>query len=183
MPLVYKEALDIAVGDVVTTSYGSGPYRVTHIWGPKTWYSDHHEMVIWPYPIISLVLTYDDDHRQNPAAFINNVHREQDRWFTDCVTHLGERDEVFVQKPDTPTPPMQISLFTQVEPPPYQFQPGVDYNAGDGHVWHCNQCGTDFNADRRNRWDTPTHCETWAVPIIVMGNGQPGTELVRCQNV
>ena len=179
---VYKEALGIAVGDIITTSYGSGPYRVTHIWGPKTWYAIYNEMTIWPYPIISLILSHVD-FNQRTTAYINNVHREGDRWFTDCVSYLGERSEVFVQKPDTPTPPMQISLFTQVEPPPYQLQPDVDYNAGDGHVWHCNQCGTDFNADRPSRWDKPNHCETWAVPIVVMGNGQKGTECVRSQNL
>ena len=31
----YKEALGIATGDIVTTSYNSGPYRVESIWGPK----------------------------------------------------------------------------------------------------------------------------------------------------
>ena len=174
----YKEALGIATGDIVTTSYNSGPYRVESIWGPKLWHSNWQEIIIWPYPIVCLGLRYTDPDKRNAKAGINNIHREGDQYFN------ANGDEIFVRKPRTPPPPTQISLFSNQDPKPYPFQSHVDYYASDGKVWHCSKCGEDFNADRPSRWRPPDHCGGGSViPIIVMGNGQTGNECIRSINV
>ena len=182
-PPIYQEALGIATGDIITTSYGTGPYIVKRISGPSYVHQSISALVIWPYPVISLVLADTDPayiRGLSCSAYINNIHREPDgRYLTDGG------DEITVQRPASVTPG-QMSLFAALISP-YQFQPGVDYHAGDKRVWHCPYCGRDFNAEKQGicgpacprcsgRFNKIT------IPVIMMGNGQPGNSYVRGLN-
>jgi len=178
---IYREALGITTGDVITTSYKSGPYVVKQITGPYQSQETFAYLTIWPYPVISLTLSYADPSLTS-TAYINHVHREPDgRYLTD--TH----DEIFVHKPAQPLP-AQLPLLTPAILPEYPFQSGVDYRAGDSRVWHCQDCDRDFNAEKQDRHCGPpcpyctTRYPTIAIPIIVMGNGQSGNDYIRSLN-
>jgi hypothetical protein len=162
---VYKEALGIAVGDIVHTSYNTGPYTVLSIWGPHQYRENWQQVTIWPWPVISLALA-DADGRT--GYYINEIHLDGDRWFSG-------RDEIFVTKPET-RPPAQLSLFPDPSPTasPYPFQDGVDYEAGDGRLWRCEECGGDYDTDQPHQLSRRPECPycgaTWkAIPIINMG--------------
>ncbi|HUV95790.1 MAG TPA: hypothetical protein VMX14_13325 [Anaerolineae bacterium] len=178
---IYRETLGITTGDVITTSYKSGPYSVKQITGPYTFHATFSDLTIWPYPVIPLALSYVDPSLTS-TAYIHNIHREPDgRYLTD--TH----DEIFVHKTTQPLA-AQLPLLTPATQPEYPYQPGVNYAAGDSHVWHCRDCGKDFNAEKQNRHCGPPcpYCTrrfpTIAIPIIVMGNGQPRSSYVRAIN-
>lgn len=167
----YKQALGIATGDIVTTSYDTGPYEVWGIHGPITWVQTLTSLVIWPWPVISLTLfepNYPPTRKDHRFSYINNIHREDHQWFND----MG--NEIFVEKPPRPKP-IQMGLFDQPEqaaPLPYTYQPGIDYYTGDGFVFHCPKCGADFN-DTKTGYTPPFHnCGSIhpALCIIIMGN-------------
>jgi len=180
-PPIYEEILGIATGDIVTTSYGTGPYIVKRISGPSYIHQDISALVIWPYPVISLVLAYTDPTHTS-SAYINNIHREPDgRYLTDGG------HEITVQRPISATSG-QMSLFAVRSIPQYQFQPGVDYHAGDSRVWHCPYCGHDFNAEKQGICGPACpHCsdrfQKIAIPIIMMENGQPTTRKLVHQRI
>ena len=172
---VYREVLGIAVGDTVTTSYGTGPYTVLSIFGPHCYWENWREIVIWLSPVVSLGLG-DADGRS--GYIINNVRRTDDgRYLTDGGS------EVVVAKPEQ-RQPCQLALFVAAAssaPPPYPFQESVDYQAGDGRLWRCEACGKDYSTAERHRLRARPACPhcgaTWrAIPIINMGfvTGQNG---------
>lgn len=178
----YKEALGIATGDIVSTSCGAGPYEVWSIWGPRYWIKNISSVVIWPWPIISLALFwvgYPPTRKGHHFSYLNNIHREGDCWFDD----MGK--EIFVGKPDKPNY-IQAGLFVvQCLPEPYQFQPEVDYFAGDHYIFHCPGCGKDFNGIK-DGYCIHHDCGTSrvALSIIMMGNhdGNRRSAYVRSLN-
>ena len=179
---IYKQALGITTGDVVTTSYDTGPYIVRQITGPYTFQITFSYLAICPYPTIALVLAYADQFN-TAAAYINNVHQEPNGQY---LTDAG--DEIIVEHPPS-APPAQMPLLASHDATPeYVLQEGVDYNAGDSHVWHCSDCGLDFNAEKQTRHCGPAcpRCTGRfphiAIPIIMMGNGQPRSSYVRAIN-
>lgn len=168
--LVYREALGVETGDIVTTSYGTGPYEVREIIGPHYWYCDWNSLVVREYPVISLVLVRQG--HEGPVLFyhmywINDVRREGERYFDD------QGDEVFVEKPQArPAMSMPDLLSAAEDDPrtrPYRFQAGVDYDAGDGRVWHCPACGLDFNGSSPFRCGVPAcpRCAGHEAPVPV----------------
>ena len=178
---IYRQALGITTGDVITTSYKSGPYIVKQISGPYYFQKTFAYLTIWPSPVICLTLSYADPSLTS-TAYINHIHREPDgRYLTDC------HDEIFVHKSAQPSP-AQLPLLDPVTSSEYPYQPGINYHAGDTHVWHCRDCGSDFNAEKQNRHCGPAcpYCTrrfpTIAIPIIVMGNGQSGNNYIRSLN-
>jgi len=181
---IYKEVLGIRTGDIITTSYGTGPYIVKRISGPSYIHQNISALVIWPYLVISLVLAYTDPAHPayTASAYINNIHQEPDgRYLTDGG------DEITVQRPASVIPG-QMSLFAALIPPQYKFQPGVDYHVGDTRVWHCPYCGHDFNAEKQGICGPACpHCsdrfQKIAIPIIMMENGQPTTRKLVHQRI
>lgn len=142
-PRIYKEALGIRVGDIVTTSYGTGPYVVWSIWGPKLWHAGHPAWTIWPWPVISLMCVYAEGHHSFGRlgfSYLNEIHQEADRWIT------AGGNEVFVAPPVGGYPDLPTDMFLSFPPAPepYPFQDRVDYAAW---AWHC-RCGLDFNEVR-----------------------------------
>jgi hypothetical protein len=179
----YKKALGIAPGDIITTSYGTGPYEVWDISSPRYWHKHIGALVIWPWPVISLILFHADnppETRSYHFAYINDIHCDNGRWFTD------NGDEIFVEKPQQPRAiQMSLPLTSQNTAVPYDFQPGVDYRAGDGRVFHCPQCSCDFNAVKTGHQPVFHDCGTRYVslPIITMGNAADRrSEYVRSIN-
>lgn len=177
----FKRALGIATGDIVRTSYNTGPYEVWRIYGPEQWCDSVIHISIWPQPIISLGLILPGTGSEsNPHTYgINEIRREGDRWFT-------ANAEVFVETAQTA---IQGSLFDPIEErtaDPYQFQPDVDYQ--DPRTWRCRGCNRDFNDKhlaepptpvttysslvygqyKRVRPDCP-YCGDWPVPIHWVG--------------
>lgn len=176
----YKEVFDIATGDIVTTSYKSGPYYIKNISGPYTWCENWHCLTIWPWPTVSLKLTYTDPSKTT-SAYINDIHREKDRWFS------TNRDEIFIRKPRVASA-RQITMDSYPPTPdPYPFQANINYYAGDRKIWHCPACKTDFNTQLHHKTNRPNcpHCDTRRLPILIIaiGNGQPGNACIRSINL
>lgn len=180
----FKRALGIATGDIVRTSYGTGPYEVWDIWGPHRFIANPTEITIWAHPVIFLsmvALTETGEPivpRGNDGFYgINEIRQEGDRWF-------NFSGEVFV----TPgSSSVQASLFDQgPDAPKYPLQEGVNYQ--HDRVWHCPQCGRDFDdsqlpeppievttysklvygSGQRVRPDCPS-CGDWPIPILWVG--------------
>lgn len=158
---IYQEALGIATGDIIRTSYDTGPYEVWAIHGPSyvTSWLDVETMLdgiaVRDYQVIGLSLIGLGDKVREDYQFysISDVRREGDRWFTD---HLNS--EVFVEKRTSAV--LQADLFASVppEPAPYRFTPGVTYLTDPDHdirpAWRCDRCRRDFNAPYRTN---PAH--------------------------
>lgn len=170
---IYQEAFGICTGDIVTTSYGTGPYEVWSIFGPRLWQGGLWR-AIYPAPVISLGLlsmAHTGAVRSCHMYGINDVLREGDRWFTLAG------DEVFVRAP-AKRPPSQVDMFKSYppDPKPYPFQEGVDYTAGQRRVWHCPHCGRDCNAEPPGPYAPPPcpHCG-WpaSTRVIVLQRGTP----------
>lgn len=132
---VFQTALGISTGDIVTTSYGTGPFIVTSIHGPR--YVQHWIgfVFVTDYPLISLGLVRSDDPGRGNYG-INDIRQVSDRWFTESD------DEVFVEKGSVDSG-LQMGLFTNPDPAPYAFNPDVDYSE---NAWRCKHCEYDFNA-------------------------------------
>ena len=154
-----NSALGISVGDVIKTGYGTGPYLVEQITDPHYWNADYLSgLIVWPYPVISLVCTDPVTGRRRDKSYINFVHQDGDRWFTD----MG--DEILIvsrgQKRLT-----QLDIFALFEPEkpenprshPYETDPQVDYS-DRSHVFHCAECGHDFNGEMWNHGFACPYC-------------------------
>jgi hypothetical protein len=166
MANVYTTALGIATGDIVRTSYGTGPYEVYQVHGPTCWSEWTGALTIWPYPVVSLTCIEPGEkfpYWTERQFYLNNLHREGDRYFD------NGHSEILVER--RPGPILQMALFDQnPEVAPYQYQDGVDYGAGDLYVFHCRECGKDFNGQRETKWVNPIHCGFLpALSIINMG--------------
>lgn len=165
----YEEALGIATGDVVQLR-GSGPYYVWAISGPRYTERGVSYFVVWPFPVISLVLVYSIDGfplelpNDYHFAYVHDVYlRSDERWFSGA-------DEVFVTRLRGEVG-QQMNLFAAIQelPAPYEFQPGVEYHGGDGTVWKCERCGADFNATKTEPCN-PKHCGRVSLLLLVMGD-------------
>lgn len=171
MSRLTQTALGISTGDIVRTSYRTGPYEVWSIWGPKLWY-DGSCVVIMRYPVMSLTLvkpgmTSPKDH---DFYFINNITRIGDRWFM-------ARDELFVEHR---APVGQLDLFGPVEstPEPYPFQAGVDYAVKPGELWQCQGCRRDFHGPKVDRFvgSRCPDCGRIGKPILIFPEMQAWPE-------
>jgi DNA-directed RNA polymerase subunit RPC12/RpoP len=141
--------------DIVRTSYGTGPYEVWDIFGPRYTSRFVGVMFVYRFPYISLRLKEPGNPHSNDSI-INTVRRFGDRWFT----YSG--DEIFIEKPVSRTP-VQLTLFPSELPAeePFEFQPGAQYEQEImGYLWICAGCGAHFNTDERIRWGYPVcpHC-------------------------
>lgn len=135
------EALGISLGDILTTSYKTGPFEVTAISAPHKFIITSFYIIIRDHQVTSFTLR-EADKKCLTNSYINNVRRTGDRWATD------QNDEIFVEKKYRQNI-VQIGLFDEPEHPlvkDYPFQPGCDYRAGAGKVWHCPKCRKDFNS-------------------------------------
>lgn len=127
--------LGISIGDIITTSYSTGPYIVHVLYGPYYTSPGLNGLVIRTWPVVGL---------ECGDAWINDVRQEGDRWFTDS------NDEIYVQSSE---PEGQLLLFDLPHgEQPYSFDPQVDYHRF-GEVWRCARCGIDYNApDEPEPW-------------------------------
>ena len=161
-----ESALGIWVGNLVSTSYGTGPYVVRSIGGPVL-FRKGLDIIVYPMPVVCLSLSYAKGHRLWDArdragkAYINDIYRDGERWFGLAG------DEIFVASGNEC---VQLGLFNNRVAMPYVFQSGVDYEAGHQCVWHCERCGLDFNWDGRGCRYPPncTACDWIASTRIIM---------------
>jgi hypothetical protein len=89
----FKTALGISTGDIVSTSYNTGPYEVWDIYSLDR-------------GLISLELIAPGaprPGRRESHFWLNNIRREGDRWFN------PRGDEIFVEPSHRP---QQTGLFT-----------------------------------------------------------------------
>lgn len=164
----YQTALGIQTGDIVTTSYNTGPYEVWSIHGPHLW-EKHSHYIIYPWPIVHLTLVYAKGYHlfgKPGLSYVNEIHQEGNRW----LTTVG--DEVIVTPPPNGYPNLQIDMLRSYPPPPkpYPFQDGVDYEAGHRRVWHCHRCGLDFNWQPTSRHGPPNcpQCNRVAYTRVIL---------------
>jgi hypothetical protein len=163
---IFKTALGIQTGDLVKTSYGTGPFEVWDISEPYNRIDRlDNTLAVFAYPMVSLVLVYPGDIGH--AGYINNVRQVADGWAT------PDGDRIFVERPAAASA-LQLGLFQShlPVPAPYQTRVGVDYEAGQRKVWHCNFCGLDFNAAPTARHyppDCPFGCWQAPQPIELVG--------------
>ena len=156
--MAQQSTVGIIAGDIVTTSYGTGPYTVVCVTPPRYVDKIVGGLVVRTWPVSSLVLVRCDS-LDKTRCYINDVRRLPDgRWFTD------QNDEIFVQPNPNAACPVQMQLFAVQCGDPYEFQPGVDYA---GQVWQCGRCGADFNAEKLG-YDTAWHCNFPALRLTVM---------------
>lgn len=164
-PARIKSALGIQTGDLVTTSYNSGPYIVHHIHGPITHFSGVGHLVILDHPEISLILSTPGAKRKGTAGFINNIRQINNRWYTE------QNAEVFINRPplldreatsllDLFDPPNQVGILPI--PPLHALNPSVNYEAGPRRTWHCPECNIDFNATPSHNHYCEHDCQTVA---------------------
>lgn len=156
---VYDSALGISVGDLVRTSYGTGPSEVERINGP-VFYDEALPSVLivrtWPVVYVGF----------SGSAGIGSIRQDGTRWFTD------DNAEIFVAKSNASRKPSQFQMFAssgQTRHEPYPFKQGVDY---EHNVWRCRHCG-DFNAapndERlRLRWHCPLCGKSYAVDYKIL---------------
>lgn len=88
-----QTALGITTGDIVRTSYRTGPYEVNAIVGP--------ELSAEGIPLIHLILTVPDSSDRG-RYYINDVRRSGDGW------QCGRADELYLTPKGGPT---QLALF------------------------------------------------------------------------
>jgi hypothetical protein len=135
------------------------------------------QIVVFPWPIVDLVVVLPGRTSDADAFYIGEVHRAGERYFTG-------RDEVVIEKGKAWY--MAMSLFDVTEPDaePYPFQDGVDYTCLDGDLWRCPRCGLDYNAltvptvsymipgDPRGRRPTCPRCGGWPEPLYIVRDGE-----------
>ncbi len=167
---VFRSALGLSVGDIVKVlqtpwSSESRPYEIWDIRGPYYIENGCLELTIRTWPVISMRCVRPGNQSPREVfgddgfSYLNHIRREGDRWFSDqnCEIVVLER-----------RPVVQMNLFDDVAPEPYQFQLGVDYAAGVGRVWKCQRCGLDFNAVPEERHGPAWHCGDVAIRLVVM---------------
>lgn len=161
----------LRVGMLISTSYGTGPYRIEQIGAPT--YIDRYvgELLVRTWPVVGFVLSRPGEHG---PSYISGVRPLGDRWFTD------QNDEVIVHGMDPAAPPFQPSLFETAPalPAPYVFDPdviypgyteGVDYSTSIW-TWHCEKCGRDWNGKEKHYAPPCPHCYRCygALRVLVM---------------
>ncbi len=138
---IYQSALGISTGDIITTSYRTGPFVVVSIYGPTYFSRFGGDLVIRDYLVIGLGLAKPGEPLV-ARSWVNDIRQERDRWLTDT------NDEVFVDGSGQ-SHAQQMDMFAS-QPPvpePYAFDPDVDYRAA--HTWRCERCDRDYNGPPR----------------------------------
>ena len=175
---MFTEYLGIKTGDIIRTSYHTGPYEVVAVTPPKVVELFISDLFIFPWPVVSLTLRDAKNASDRGNYGISDIHREGDRYFSGG-------DEIFVEDPHNGGF-HQIGLFGVEETSyaTYAYQEGVNYEALDGELWKCGQCGKDYNGlfvptvpdmvpgDPRGRRPTCPVCGGWPGHIYVVRPGE-----------
>lgn len=170
--------IELSIGDTIKTSYGTGPFTITHVTSPRYYEEDFNCLLVRDYPVISLRCKDRGDTAEG-RNYINNVRQIGARFFTD-----GD-DEIFLLNRGV-APIVQMGLFDVAHhPQPYVFQPGVDYSTAYAsgmscpglrlsfkhwQVFHCHRCSRDYNGQRINWVSHCPYCERWnavGLPIVI----------------
>lgn len=172
----YSAGLGIETGDRIVTAWGTGPYDVWSV-SPARYISQAAcSIVVFPWPVVDLVVVLPGSTNAGSPFFINEVHRSGERYFS-------ASDEVIIEKGQSWY--LAMSLFDVVAPDadPYQFQDGVNYDCLDGELWRCPKCGLDYNAltvptvphmipgDPRGRRPYCPRCGHWPDPLYIARDG------------
>lgn len=151
----WKTALGISVGDLVRTSYHTGPYEVWSIYGPRWWETNYsgQEIYLWRSPVINLtcVLPGVSSPSEDEFFWLNTIYRRGDQWIT------AGGDEIYVQAVQRPGQVAMVPAEPSPWETPYPRMDGVDYE-DRGRVFTCWEVGApgepastrccDFNGDR-----------------------------------
>lgn len=141
--MAIQSLMGVELGDIVSTSYFTGPYEVTKITGPLYSDRDISDLVtIFPWPYMNLQCVGKSCRGEQQEALLNGYHQDPRGRL---VSTFGDLLTVF--KPEHRRP-RQASLFDPPDPIPgvYPWQPGVDYDSWD--LWNCRKCSADFNAPK-----------------------------------
>lgn len=168
--------IDLHVGDIVTTSYETGPYEITGV-SRLSYFYQLSILLIRTYPVVSL--TVRELKEESRKGWLNNVRQVEKRFLTDG------NDEIFIQRRST-QPREQAGLFDDLDcGQPYRFQSGVDYstayhprcgapelliNFSDWQVFHCRICQRDFNSHRTAHVARCPDCQKWngiGYPVVI----------------
>lgn len=142
MKRIYQCALGIETGDILRTSYNTGPYKVLSIRGPYNTEQVGSELYILRDTCISVRLQHTVS--KGIDYWINGICKRDERW-------LSGKDEIFVEKPPKRANlPIDMFLSYPQEPEPYCCQPDVDYS---NTVWKCEKCRRDYNWQPPQRYD------------------------------
>jgi len=176
LQLIPPPMIDLHVGDIVFTSYKTGPYEIMHVSRPSYFYQ-LNILLIRTYPVVSL--TVRELKASSGKGWLNNIRQMEGRFLTD-----GD-DEIFIQRRSA-QPREQGMLFDDVDSgQPYRFQPGVDYSTAyharcaapelhisfsDWQVFHCRLCQRDFNGHRTAHVARCPDCQKWngiGYPVVI----------------
>lgn len=166
----YREALGIHVGDLLTRGPAAECFEVWDITVPRMTAAHPGVLVIrsWPVVDVSLIKAGREPEweRDSPFSVISNIRQVGTRWANDLQEELifgpPAAPHPFAVHPTWSFPPL---------PPPYAFQPGVDYHAGWRKVWHCPQCQMDWNDLRDHqpwRYDRCPACGMVGDRVVLM---------------
>jgi hypothetical protein len=136
---LYRTVWGIETGDIIRTSYNTGPYLLMGI-TPPTCISRFPGSIVIHDPTISLLLK--SPGKTEPSG-INYVHPIDGRFFG------SNGDEIFIEKP-VKRRDFQVDMFESYLPDatPYSFRDGVDYALDQSKqrgIWKCKKHG-DYNA-------------------------------------
>lgn len=140
-----KQALGLAVGDIVLTEYGSGPYEIVDLSAPTYYEIGSFTIAVhndWLCTSLSLKLApghhlYGTGRDKTDYGSSHIWRDDGDRWYDDVNC------ELYRLKKGTFS--YQETLFAPI-PVPWRFAPGVDYG---NEVWNCSSHG-DYNCEPRN---------------------------------
>lgn len=136
---LYQTALGIETGDILTTSWNTGPYIIEHISAPKYVRQDcFGNIFVRTRATTSL---WGQSNSNGQTWYVNGVNRSEQGYFS-------YNDPIEIIKPEKRIGFHLVDMFDSyldsLIDEPYQFQDGVDYITVD--PWHCKHCGLDFNA-------------------------------------
>lgn len=175
---MFTEYLGIKTGDIVRPGYTSLIYEVVTVTPPYMYEKYVSNLVIFPEPVVSLVLRNALEPGDRNFGYINEVRR------TPEGRYFSRLDELVIEREDA-SGFHQMGLFAVEETyQGYPFQEGVNYDCLDGELWKCDKCGKDFNAlyqpvvpdmipgDPRGRHPLCPVCCHWASQIFVARAGE-----------
>lgn len=163
------KALGISVGDIVSTSYKTGPYEVFQISGPRWIQQGALNFIILPEPVISLACIVPGTarpriHVDKIDGWLNDIRFSEGKWLT------AQNDEIFVSKSDKVANSLLDLIELRGEEKPTPERPRLLHDLDWSlPVRNCEKCNLYWNFETtiRGRIDRCS-CGNFAHAVVQM---------------